>query len=532
MAHQKVVITNEDLTLEELILVARENVRVYLSTEVKEQINISRAAVEHMVASKHIVYGVTTGFGSFYNKFINPQEAHLLQRNLIESHACGVGAPLPVDVVRAMILLRIKSLSQGYSGIRLSTLEKLIELLNKGLTPVVPEKGSLGASGDLCPLSHMILPLLGKGEAFYLGVQMDGAEAMKQAGIETIELEAKEGLALNNGTQCMTAIGALTLYDAQYLLEIAEKSAAMSLEALNGRIDAFNARIHKLRRQDGQKISAKTMRENTANSTFLYNMKTSSDIARVQDAYALRCTAQVHGASRDAIYYVKKIIEREMNAVTDNPTIFSYTDIYDAQAISGGNFHGQPIALAMDFLSIALAELANIAERRLERMVNKDLSNGLPAYLTANESMGGLHSGFMIVQYSAAALVSENKVLAHPASVDSISSSNNQEDHVSMGTIAARKAAQILENVTQVISMELLTSAQAVDLRRNGVVRANATTLEQPKWRRGQQLPTRLGDGTAPIYHKIREIIPAMFQDRVVAPDIKVVSELIKSKNF
>ncbi|MCL2840984.1 MAG: histidine ammonia-lyase [Defluviitaleaceae bacterium] len=521
-----VTITSKELlTLDELVLVARFHGMVALHDDTKTVVKKSRDTVEQMLAENRVVYGITTGFGSFYNKVIDANQTHALQRNLIESHACGVGEPLPEDVVRAMMLLRIKSLSQGYSGIRLSTLEKLVEMLNKGVTPVVPEKGSLGASGDLCPLSHMILPLLGKGEAFYKGERLGGAEAMQKADISTIELEAKEGLALNNGTQCMTAIGALAVYDAKNLMETAELSAALSLEALNGRIDAFNAPIHTLRRQTGQQASAAKMRENTANSTFLYDLNTETKHSRVQDAYALRCIAQVHGASRDAIEYVTTIIEREMNAVTDNPLIF------DDHAISCGNFHGQPVALAMDFLGIALAELANISERRLERMVNKDLSNGLPAYLT-DDGKGGLHSGFMIVQYSAAALVSENKVLAHPASVDSISSSNNQEDHVSMGTIAARKAANILENVQQVIAMELLTGAQAIDLRKKGVMRDGLETNQQPKWQNAAKLPTTLGAATAKVYAKIRAQVPEMMVDRVIAPDIAKVANIIKAEGF
>ena len=516
---------DEPLTLEELISVARHGVKIDLHPRTRALVESSRAVVEKMVANEQIVYGITTGFGSFYNKSINPDEVHALQYNLIVSHACGVGNPLPHDVVRAMMLLRVKSLSQGVSGIRLVTLETLLAMLNKDVVPVVPEKGSLGASGDLCPLSHMILPMLGEGEAFYEGERLHGAEAMRRAQIKTIVLEAKEGLALNNGTQCMTAIGALAIHDAAYLLEAAEHAAALSLEALNGRIDAFDATIHEKRQQLGQVISATKMRENTAGSSFLYDQNTDMKYARVQDAYALRCVAQVHGASRDAINYVTNIITREMNAVTDNPLII------EDNAISGGNFHGQPVALAMDFLGIALAELANIAERRLERMVNKDLSNGLTPYLT-DENKGGLHSGFMLVQYAAAALVSENKVLTHPASVDSISSSNNQEDHVSMGTIAARKAAEILENVRQVIAMELLTAAQAIDLRRKGVIRQNLTISEQPKWQNGATVPTHLGKATHDVYEKIRKVVPAMYEDRIIAPDINQVAQLIKSEEI
>jgi len=500
-----VVISEADLTLHELVLVARNEAHVELSDNIKKGISDARNAVEEMIKNREVVYGITTGFGSFADQVISPDQTNQLQRNLIESHACGVGKPLPHDVVRAMILLRVKSLSQGFSGIRLLVIEKLIEMLNKKVTPIVPEKGSLGSSGDLCPLSHMVLPLLGSGEAHYKGQLLSGAEAMRQSGIGTIELEAKEGLALNNGTQCMTAIAGLVVFDAINLLESAELSAALSLEALNGRIDAFDERIHLLRKQTGQIESARRMRENVAGSTFIYDDET-AETKRVQDAYALRCIAQVHGASRDTINYAAGVIIKEMNAVTDNPLIF----IEDStEAISGGNFHGQPVALVMDFLCIALSELANIAERRLERLLNDDLSNGLPSYLTEN---GGLNSGFMIVQYSAAALVSENKVLAHPASVDSIPSSNNQEDHVSMGTISARKCAEILENVKNVIAMEMLTAAQGVDIRRKLTGRGE------------------LGARTSKLYKLIRDIVPYMDKDRVIAPDIQSIYRLLNER--
>lgn len=537
-----VTVSTDELTLKEVIAVARCKARVLLAEDVKAGIQKSRAAVDLMLRERRIVYGITTGFGGNSDKVISPEESKELQRNLIESHACGVGDPLPEDVVRAMLLLRIKSLSQGFSGVRLVLLEALVDMLNKNVVPIIPEKGSLGASGDLCPLSHMVLPLLGKGEAIFAGERLEGKEAMARAGIEIIELEAKEGLSLNNGTQCMTAIGALAIHDALHLLEAAELAGAMTLEALNGREDAFDPRIQELRRQEGQKISACRMRGNIAGSAFLSRSQPGREHVRVQDAYSLRCIPQVHGASRDAINYVRGVIEREINAVTDNPLIFpdahfdahsdarfdthSDTHIEDTVTISCGNFHGQPVALAMDFLGIALAELANISERRLERMVNKYISNNLPAYLVAGE--GGLHSGFMIVQYSAAALVSENKVLTHPASVDSIPSSNNQEDHVSMGTIAARKAVEILENTRQVIAMELLAAAQAVDLRR---MKPDWGDLANPAWL-GEEDPAKLhlGSATQPCYEKIRTRVPPMLEDRVIAPDIAAVADLIKEE--
>ena len=493
-SHHAVVLRGANLTLADLVAVARQGASVSLADDLLPLIASSRETVEAMIAADRVVYGINTGFGKFAEITISPQETAELQHNLIVSHACGVGDPLPVGVVRAMLLLRANSLAQGYSGVRLSTIEALLALLNEGITPVVPEKGSLGSSGDLCPLSHMVLPLLGLGEAWYQGECLPGAVALQRAGLQPVTLAAKEGLALNNGTQCMTAIGALAVYDALQLMEVAEISASLSLEALEGRLDAFDPRIHQLRRQPGQIRSAQRQLENTAGSTYV----SQPPHPRVQDAYALRCIPQVHGASRDAIAYAQQVIEREMNAVTDNPLVFAET----SEAISGGNFHGQPVALAMDFLGIAIAELANIAERRLERLVNPALSNGLPAFLAPHS---GLHSGFMILQYSAAALVSENKILAHPASVDSIPSSGNQEDHVSMGTIAARKAAMILENTRQVLAMEILAASQAIDLRP----------------------PKTLGAETQKLYNRVRTVVPAMLTDRVISPDIKAVAELI-----
>ncbi|MCL2169681.1 MAG: histidine ammonia-lyase [Defluviitaleaceae bacterium] len=514
-------ISDKSLTIGELVQVARNYVQVELDDVVIDKIKASRASVEQMLEGGRIVYGITTGFGSLANKAIDAADVQELQKNLIVSHATGVGAPFSEDVVRAMLLLRAKSLSQGYSGVRLELIQALIDMLNKKVTPIVPEKGSLGSSGDLCPLSHMVLPLLGEGEAIFQGVRMSGADAMEKAGIKQIVLEAKEGLALNNGTQCMTAVGALAVYDAWELFITAEKVASMSLEALNGRTDAFDPRIHQVRGQVGQRsVSAKIL-EHTKGSTFINNSVPCRDGGfRVQDAYALRCIPQVLGASLDALNYVSDIIENEMNAVTDNPLIFG------DDAISGGNFHGQPVALAMDFLGIAMAEVASISERRTERMVNPDLSNGLPAYLVAQDSKKGLHSGFMIVQYAAAALVSENKILAHPASVDSIPSSNNQEDHVSMGTIAARKAAEIIENALQVVAMEALTAAQAIDLR-----------LIKPDWSENQdkwfgEKPSALGAATRPLYEQIRAKVPAMMKDRVIAPDIAAVADLIRQEKL
>jgi histidine ammonia-lyase len=438
---KKIIITGDTLTLEEVAAVCRNYEEVELSDYAVQKIIESRKVVDEFVENEKVVYGITTGFGKFSDVTISKEESKTLQENLIISHAVGAGKPFETEVVRGIMLLRINNLAKGYSGARLVTVQTMIEMLNKRVHPIVPEKGSLGASGDLAPLSHMVLPMIGLGQAEYMGQVMTGKEAMEKAGIPVIELTAKEGLALINGTQVMTAVGALTLYDALNIVKAADIAAALSFEAQNGVVDALDYRLHEIRPHKGQIETAKILSELLAGS----KMTTRQGEIRVQDAYSLRCVPQVHGASKDAISYVKEKVETEMNSVTDNPIIFPETK----EGISGGNFHGQPMALAFDFLGIALAELANISERRIERLVNPALS-GLPAFLVDH---GGLNSGYMIVQYSAAALVSENKILAHPASVDSIPSSANQEDHVSMGTIAARKAKEIMENVRRVLSI-------------------------------------------------------------------------------
>ncbi|KJR47986.1 Histidine ammonia-lyase [Desulfosporosinus sp. I2] len=494
----KVILDGETLSLEQVVAVARYGAKASLHPIAKEKVLKSRMFVDQLIEGNKTVYGITTGFGMFSDVLISKEDAKKLQRNLIMSHSTGVGDPLAPEVVRAIMLLRANALAKGFSGIRLTTLETLLNVLNAEIIPVVPEKGSLGASGDLAPLSHMVLVLLGEGEAFYRGRRMSGQEALALAGIEPVVLEGKEGLALINGTQVMTAIGALAVWDAEILWESANITAALTIEALEGILDAFDPKIHAVRPHKGQGDVAEKIRSLTAGSTFIAG----EHRPRVQDAYALRCVAQVHGPSGDAVAYVKKVVETEMNSVTDNPLIFPEEN----EVLSGGNFHGQPVALAMDFLGIAIAELANIAERRLERLVNPNLS-GLPAFLTPD---GGLNSGFMIVQYSAASLVSENKILAHPASVDSIPSSANQEDHVSMGTIAARKARSIIENTAQVLGMELLAACQGVDLR-NG------------------KEELQLGKGSESAYRLVRSKVGMLKEDRVMYPDIAVAKDLVSS---
>lgn len=448
-----ILLNGKDLTLREVALVAREHLPVEISDEAKKAIERARAVVDEKRRSGAVIYGLTTGFGKFADKHIADTDVEQLQKNLIVSHACGTGDPLPTDAVRAVMLLRLNALSRGYSGIRLSTMETLLEMLNQGVHPVIPEKGSLGASGDLVPLAHMVLPMIGEGLAEYRGKVLPGAEAMSSAGIPTVALAAKEGLALINGTQVMTAIGALAAYDALQLQKSADIVAALTCEAQSCMTSAFDEKVHILRGHPGQIDCAENMRRLLSGS----NLSDETIPGKVQDAYSIRCIPQIHGASRDAICYAVDAVSREINAVTDNPLIFPDED----EVISGGNFHGQPMALAFDFLGIAVAELANVSERRTERLVNPYLNNNLPAFLTPN---GGLNSGFMIAQYAAAALVSENKILAHPASVDSIPSSANQEDHVSMGTIAARKATEILKNTQRVLAIELFAAGQAVSM--------------------------------------------------------------------
>lgn len=490
---EKVIITGNTLTLEEIAEVCRNYCCVELSQSAVDRILASRKIVDDFVENGDVVYGITTGFGKFSDVSISKDESRLLQKNLIITHAVGAGKPFDTEIVRGIILLRINNLAKGYSGARLETILTMIEMLNKRVHPVVPQKGSLGSSGDLAPLSHMVLPMIGLGIAEYEGKVLTGEEAMKKAGIPVIELTSKEGLALINGTQVMTAVGSLTVYDALNLVKISDIAAALSFEAHHGIVDALDHKVHDVRPHKGQIDTARIMLDLLAES----KMTTRQGDIRVQDAYSLRCTPQVHGASKDAINYVKEKVEIEINSVTDNPIIFPETK----EGISGGNFHGQPMALSFDFLGIALAELADISERRLERLVNPALS-GLPAFLVEH---GGINSGFMIVQYSAASLVSENKVLSHPASVDSIPSSANQEDHVSMGTIAARKSREIMENVRRVLAMEIMCACQGIDMRGN----------------------KGLGKGTKPVYEAVRKSVPVLTEDRPLYEDINACEELI-----
>lgn len=492
---QEVVIDGKSLTINEVVAVARFGAKVKIAPQGLENMKAARDLVEQIVENGDVVYGISTGFGDFSKVNISKEDLAALQENLIISHAVAVGNPYPTEVVRGIMLLRSNAICIGNSGARPVVVETLVAMLNAGVHPVIPEKGSLGASGDLAPLSHMVLPMLGRGEAEYQGQVFSGAEAMAKAGIPTIRLAAKEGLALINGTQAMTSVGTLAYYDALAAAKLADITCAMTMEALTGLRNAFDPRIHAIRPHKGQSLVAKNIRLLTENSEILDN----SQHLRVQDAYALRCTPQVHGAIRDSLNYVRGVLETEINSVTDNPLLF----LDDGSVISGGNFHGEPVALAMDFLGIAVAEIADISERRMERLVNGKLSEGLPPFLTAH---GGLHSGFMICQYSAASMVSENKVLAHPASVDSIPSSANQEDHVSMGTTAARKARLIVENVLSVVAFELMAAAQGVDFRE------------------GKPSPV-----SQKVHDLIRSKVPFVDEDRELRVDITAMNELVRN---
>lgn len=490
-----VIVDGNSLNLDDFIKVTRDNEKIKLSEEAIHKVEVARAYTDKLVEDGKVVYGITTGFGKFSDVRIKEEETKTLQRNLIISHSCGVGEPFPIDIARGIVLLRVNALAKGHSGIRLETLNTMIDMLNKNVTPIIPEKGSLGASGDLAPLAHMVLVMIGEGEAYYNGEILPGKEAMDKAGIDIVELTSKEGLALINGTQVMTSVGAHTVYDAMNLSKTSDIIMGLTMEALNGITDAFDDKVSLVRPHKGQIDTGRNVLKIVDESE---NTTRQGDL-RVQDAYSLRCVPQIHGASKDCINYVKEKVEIEMNSVTDNPLIFVEED----QVISAGNFHGQPMAITFDFLAIGLSELANVSERRLERLVNPALSYGLPAFLTEK---GGLHSGFMIVQYAAASLVSENKVLAHPASVDSIPSSANQEDHVSMGTIAARKANEILGNVRKVLAMELLAACQGVDLRKD----------------------QGLGKGTQIAYDVVRESIPTLTDDRIMHLDIDKCEEILK----
>jgi histidine ammonia-lyase len=491
-----IALTGLSLTIEDVERVALGGATVELAPEAVTQMEAARALIDQAVESETPTYGVNTGFGRFVDAAISREDTDRLQLNLLRSHACGVGEPFPIEVVRGAMLLRANALATGASGVRLAPVELLLAMVNAGVHPVVPSRGSLGASGDLAPLAHLALPLVGEGRAEVAGEVLDGAEALRRAGLEPVQLAAKEGLALINGTQFMAAIGALVLARADRLARIADIAAAQSVEAVRGSRTPFGPEIQALRPHPGQLASA-------AN---LYALLDGSEIneshrwcGRVQDAYSLRCSPQVHGACRDAISYARSVVAIELNAATDNPLVFADR----GEVLSNGNFHGEPVAIALDTLKIAMAELAGISERRIERMVNPTMSEGLPPFLT---EQGGLNSGFMIPHYVAASLVAENKVLCHPASVDSIPTSAGQEDHVSMGATAAVHAWQVCANVERVLAVELLCGAQGIDFL----------------------APLTPGPGIAALHTALRESSAHLGDDRSLSSDIETVADRIR----
>jgi histidine ammonia-lyase len=491
----EIVLDAAPLALETVRLVARGGARLALGARARERLLKGRAVVDRILAGGEQVYGVNTGFGHLKDIRIPADRLDALQVNLIRSHCVGVGEPLPADVTRALMLLRAHVLAAGHSGVRPVVVDTLLAHLNADLLPVIPSQGSVGASGDLAPLSHMVLPLIGEGEVMYRGLRMAAAEALRGAGIDPLRLAPKEGIALINGTQMIMAVGVLALLEAEELALAADIAGACTLEALQGSHRPFDDRLHALRPHPGQIASAANLRSILADSAIA---PAHADCGRVQDAYSLRCIPQVHGAARDAMRFVRAVLETEVNAVTDNPIVFPE----EGDLLSGGNFHGQPPALALDVLAVAAAGLAAISERRTERLLNPALS-GLPPFLTRDP---GLNSGLMMAQVTAAALVSENKILCHPASIDSIPTEAGQEDHVSMGPIAARKARTVVGHALQVVAIELLAACQALDL--------------------GPGL--RPGRGVEAARRAVRARVPGLAGDRVLAPDLEAVAILVR----
>jgi len=492
------LLDGESLGLGELEAVAFEGRAVGLSASARDRVARSRAVVDAAVAKGAVVYGVTTGFGNFADVVIPRADLGALQRNLVRSHAAGVGEALGEAETRALMLLRANVLAKGFSGVRPETLDLLVAMLNRRVHPVVPSQGSVGASGDLAPLAHLALGLIGEGHCAGPagGPPSPSAEALARAGLRPIVLEAKEGLALINGTQLMTAVGGLALAETLRLARAADVVGALTLDALKGTDVAFDPRIHAARPHPGQAASAENLRALLAGSALRESHR---DCGKVQDAYSLRCMPQVHGASRDALAYVERTIQVEMNSATDNPMVFAE----EGELLSGGNFHGEPVAIACDVLAIAAAEIGAISERRTERLVNPALS-GLPAFLTRK---GGLESGLMIAQVTAAALASESKTLCHPASVDSIPTSANKEDHVSMGVTAARKAARVVANTRRILAVETLAACQALDLL----------------------LPLRSSPALEAARARARAAVPAREEDRVLSPEIETLAELLRT---
>ena len=499
-------LTQDPLSLQVIKKFLTSKVNIHLDPGIKEVVDKSRKLVERVINSDTAVYGINTGFGNFAEVQIKRDTVNELQRRLILSHAAGVGPPMPINIVRLMMLLKIKALSLGFSGCRLELIEKMVYLLNNNITPVIPLKGSVGASGDLAPLAHLALVLMGEGHAFLLVTntkgqrirqQCDARTALRKAGLEPMKFEAKEGLALLNGTQAMTAFAIWTLLQAKNLVKVADIVGAISLEALLGTLTPFDHRIQELRYHPGQKIVAQNVRKILGNSPIVQSHKQSRH--KIQDAYCLRCMPQVHGAVRDALSYAEQVLINEANGVTDNPIVFAE----NGDILSGGNFHGAPVAYAADFMSIVLTDLASISERRIEHMLDPAVSQ-LPAFLVEE---GGINSGFMIAHVTAASLVSESKTLATPASIDSIPTSANREDHVSMGLHAGRKALQIMQNLENILAVELICGCQALYFRS----------------------PLKPSRTTAGVLELVRSYIPLLKEDRQMSRDINLAKKLIRS---
>jgi histidine ammonia-lyase len=494
-------LNGQRLTLEQVARVAGGAERVSLAPHARERVEASRRAVEKIIAEERVVYGVNTGFGKLADVHIPLSELRELQLNLVRSHACGVGPALSEMETRAMLLLRANVLALGYSGARAVVIETLLMMLERGVCPLIPEKGSVGASGDLAPLAHLALCVIGEGEAVYEGQRLAGADALRRAGIEPLELEAKEGLALLNGTQAMASVGGLALHRAERLARAADVAGAMTLEALRGTPVAFDERIHAARPHPGQMEVAAHLRDLLCES----QIRTShlENDPRVQDAYSLRCMPQVHGATRDALRHARETVEIETGSATDNPLVFSLEE----EVLSGGNFHGAPLALAFDYAAIAFTDLASISERRIDRLVNPDLNEGLPAFLTAHP---GTSSGFMIAHVSAVALLNEMKVLAHPASIDNLPTSGGKEDHVSMGMTAATKLRATIENAENVIAIEMLAAAEGLEYR----------------------APLLPGRGVRRAYEVVRSVAPRLTRDRALSTDIEKIADAIRRGDF
>lgn len=500
-AIKKISLDGESLTIQDVRRAALGGAKVELAAASVKKVEKSREYVEDLVKNEAVVYGITTGFGEFASVGIKKDDAALLQKNLIMSHAAGCGEHYAPEFVKAAMVLRANALAKGYSGITLKTLGTLVDMINHDIVPLVPVHGSVGSSGDLAPLSHIVLAMLAMGEVLYKGKRMKAAEALKKAGIKKAELSYKEGLALINGTQMMCGIGALLVGRAMELYLLANVAAALSTEAMMGTPRAFHRLVSMVRPHPGQRLTSKIMSSLMSGSDIV---KSHAECGEVQDSYSIRCVPQVHGAVYDAIRYVETVVGIELNSATDNPLIFADED----EVISGGNFHGEPLALAMDFLGIAVSELASISERRSDRLVNPNNSHRtLPPFLIKN---GGLNSGFMIAQYTAAAVVSENKVLAHPAVVDTIPTSANKEDFNSMGSISARKCIKIIQNVEYALAIELLLACQGVDFR----------------------LPVRSSKKLMSVHAAVREHVAHMSEDRVLSEDINKIVALIKTPEF